>query len=83
MITFVADMDQIGEPAQNQKLEGFKYLVGLTEIFGILLIVLMIVWNSNYRGGFAWTSDPKLQFNWHPLLMTISLVFLYANGKRL
>ncbi|XP_033225429.1 cytochrome b561-like isoform X2 [Belonocnema kinseyi] len=73
-------MDQIGEPAHTQKLEGFKYLAVLTEAFGILLIVLMIAWNYNYRGGFAWSSDPKLQFNWHPMLMTVGLVFLYANG---
>ena len=25
-------------------------------------------------------SDPGLEFNWHPLLLTISLVYLYGNG---
>lgn len=73
-------MDQVAEPAQAQKLEGFKFLVILTEAVGILLIVLMIIWNYNYRGGFSWSSEPALQFNWHPLLMTIGMVFLYANG---
>ena len=28
--------------------------------------------------GFAGSGD--LEFNWHPLLMTISLVYLYGNG---
>lgn len=73
-------MDQIGEPS-TQNLEGFNVLFGITEIFGVLLIILMLVWTTHYEGGFAWTSNPKLQFNWHPLLMTIGLVFLYANGK--
>ena len=30
--------------------------------------------------GFAGSSNPDLEFNWHPLLMTISLVYLYGNG---
>ncbi|XP_051165143.1 transmembrane ascorbate-dependent reductase CYB561-like isoform X1 [Leptopilina boulardi] len=75
-----SEMDQIGEPAQSQKLEGFKYLVIVTQAFGILLVILMATWNFCYRDGFAWSSDPKLQFNWHPMLMTLGLVFLYANG---
>ncbi|KAK0175777.1 hypothetical protein PV327_009500 [Microctonus hyperodae] len=63
----------------TQKLEGFKFLLGLTEIVGIFLVILMIIWVTNFRGGFSW-SDPNYVFNWHPVLMTIGLVFLYANG---
>ncbi|XP_008559804.2 transmembrane ascorbate-dependent reductase CYB561 isoform X1 [Microplitis demolitor] len=73
------DMDQIGEPAA-ENLVGFKFLLGVTEVVGLVLIILMIVWTKNFQGGFAWTDNPTLQFNWHPLLMTIGLVFLYANG---
>ncbi|KAG8035640.1 hypothetical protein G9C98_001068 [Cotesia typhae] len=73
------DMDQIGEqPVEN--LTGFNFLFGLTEIVGLILIILMIVWTKNFQGGFAWTENPALEFNWHPLLMTIGLVFLYGNG---
>ena len=36
---------------------------------------------NNYRHGFTWRDNPKLEFNWHPLLMTIGLIFLYGNGK--
>ncbi len=36
---------------------------------------------GHYRDGFAWHSDPALQFNWHPLLMIMSMVYLYGNGK--
>ncbi|XP_058800357.1 plasma membrane ascorbate-dependent reductase CYBRD1 isoform X2 [Phymastichus coffea] len=74
------DMDQIGEPTQAQKLEGFSFLFYLTEGTGLFLIILVGIWLVQYRNGFGWTSIPELEFNWHPLLMTIGLVFLYANG---
>ena len=35
---------------------------------------------GHYLGGFSGQSDLKLEFNWHPLLLTISLVYLYGNG---
>lgn len=73
-------MDQAGEPSQKERLEGFNTLFYLTEAVGGLLILLMGIWIFNYRGGLAWTSNPAIEFNWHPLLMTIGLVFLYANG---
>lgn len=74
-------MDQITESqTQSQSLEGFIPLLGLTEALGALLVILVLVWTTYFRGGFAWTSTPSLEFNWHPLLMTIGLVFLYANG---
>ena len=36
----------------------------------------------HYRKGFAWQDDPSHEFNWHPFLMTIGLVFLYGNGTK-
>ncbi|XP_017755642.1 PREDICTED: cytochrome b561-like [Eufriesea mexicana] len=71
-------MEQVGELLTN--VEGFKPLVILMEIIGAVLIILVAVWCGNYRGGFAWNSNPSLEFNWHPLLMVIGFVFLYANG---
>lgn len=75
-------MDQIGESpqAQFESLEGFFPLLCATETIGAFLVILVIIWTSYYRGGFSWRLNPMLEFNWHPLLMTIGLVFLYANG---
>lgn len=75
-------MDQIEEPTQIQSrsLEGFSPLLGITEAFGALLIISVTVWTNYYRNGFSWKFNPQLEFNWHPLLMIIGLVFLYANG---
>ncbi|XP_076233773.1 transmembrane ascorbate-dependent reductase CYB561 isoform X2 [Calliopsis andreniformis] len=71
-------MEQIGE--SRISLEGFKPLTIVMEVLGATLIILVAVWCANYRGGFSWRSNPMLEFNWHPLLMIIGFVFLYANG---
>lgn len=75
-------MEQITESpqTQSQSLHGFIPLLGLTEALGALLVILVVIWTAYFRGGFSWRSNPMLEFNWHPLLMTIALVFLYANG---
>ncbi|XP_043255754.1 transmembrane ascorbate-dependent reductase CYB561-like isoform X1 [Colletes gigas] len=72
------DMELNEEP--RVFLEGFKPLTILMEILGATLIILVAIWCNNYRGGFSWRSDPNLEFNWHPMLMIIGFVFLYANG---
>lgn len=65
----------------RRELEGFPLFYGLAQGMGAVAVILVTVWAGHYRGGFAWTSDPKLEFNWHPVLMTLSMVFLYGNGK--
>jgi cytochrome b-561 len=65
----------------GRNLEGFSLLFGISEAVGAIVVILVTIWMGNFRGGFAWTSDPKTQFNWHPVLMTLAMVFLYANGK--
>jgi len=32
-----------------------------------------------FLGGVSWSSTPNIQFNWHPLLMTIAMIYLYGN----
>ena len=58
----------------------FYLLVGIAEILGIICLVLVGIWMSHYRGGFAWDGSGK-EFNYHPVFMIFGLVFLYGNGK--
>ncbi|KAF4519189.1 hypothetical protein B566_EDAN008252 [Ephemera danica] len=66
--------------SSRRDLDGFSLLFGLSEGIGAVVVILMAIWLGNYRGGFAWHSNVQLEFNWHPLLMTLSMVFLYGNG---
>lgn len=68
------DMSEEYSPKVN-----FKVIYTITQAIGVTIVALVGVWVESYRGGLAWTSDPKLQFNWHPLLMVFGMVFLYAN----
>ena len=57
-----------------------KPLLGATELCGLAVVILMGVWTGHFRNGFAWQEDPAQEFNWHPLLMTIGLIFLLGNN---
>ena len=48
---------------------------------GFVAVVLTGIWTGHYLGGFGWNDNPKTQFNWHPLLMVISMIYLYGNGE--
>ncbi|XP_055374088.1 uncharacterized protein LOC129607252 isoform X2 [Condylostylus longicornis] len=54
----------------------FEYLliVILSTILLIGVIVLILFWVLYYRGGLAWSNQPELQFNLHPVLMVGGLV---------
>jgi len=68
-------MDEI-----EQDTTGFMPVAGIAQITGIMAVVLTGIWMGHFRGGMAWQSDPKLEFNWHPMLMVVGMVFLYGNG---
>ncbi|KAI4351758.1 hypothetical protein L6164_006080 [Bauhinia variegata] len=49
----------------------------VVHFLGIVGIVLVLVWNIHFRGGFAWESSNKsLIFNIHPVLMLIGMIII-------
>ena len=70
-----------GNPASSSDMRYFNWLVLLVQVLGAVSVTLTAVWMGHYRGGFAWTSDPGHEFNYHPLFMVIGMIFLYADGK--
>ncbi|CAG2181269.1 unnamed protein product, partial [Oppiella nova] len=52
---------------------------GVTQVLGIVMITLCAVWTHNYLDGYS-VATPQQVFNYHPLLMTIGMLFLNANG---
>lgn len=72
-------MEQIEENRSN--LIGFNLLVWITEGLGILLFCLVLFWSIHFGGGFAWSSDVNLQFNWHPFFMVTGMIILYSQCK--
>ncbi|XP_073992434.1 plasma membrane ascorbate-dependent reductase CYBRD1 isoform X3 [Rhodnius prolixus] len=58
----------------------FNILFGVTQGIGILAVILVAIWTSHFRGGFAGRSEPSLEFNWHPLFMTIGFIYLFGSS---
>ena len=54
----------------------------LLQAVGLLAVIMTIVWIAHFKGGMVWgMTDMGIAWNWHPILMTLSLIFLYGNGK--
>lgn len=64
--------------AEHQKTKNYNVLYGITTTMGMLLVVLILVWIFEFRGGFGWSKNPKLEFNWHPYLMVLGMLFFYS-----
>lgn len=58
----------------------FKVLYVLTQLCGLTMIVLVGTWIGQHLGGLGGSASPKLEFNWHPLFMTIGFIYLYGNS---
>ena len=65
----------------HESVRNFKYGYITTTILGLIMVIMVYLWIIWDCDGFAWTSDPKIEFNWHPLLMTVGMLFLYGQGK--
>ncbi|XP_041826326.1 cytochrome b ascorbate-dependent protein 3-like [Melanotaenia boesemani] len=50
---------------------------GLCLCLGLLCVLFVSCWCSQWRGGFAWDGSGQ-QFNWHPVLMVSGLVVVYG-----
>jgi len=52
------------------------------QLFGISAVIMTIAWIAQFKGGVVWgiTENMGIVFNWHPILMTLGLIFLYGNG---
>lgn len=65
----------------GSKYANFRVLYLLVQLIGCTLLILMLCWVFIYLGGLSWSSTPSIQFNWHPLLMTLGMIYLYGNCK--
>jgi len=61
-------------------LKWFSIMVLISQIIGVLAIILLAVFFGQYRGGFSWTSDLTKEFNYHPLFMTLGMIFFYGDA---
>ncbi|XP_032575866.1 cytochrome b reductase 1 isoform X1 [Drosophila sechellia] len=69
-----------GKTNMDPALINFKVLYVLTQLCGLTMIVLVATWIGQHFGGLAGTSNPGVEFNWHPLFMTIGFIYLYGNS---
>jgi cytochrome b-561 len=69
------------DPSQN-RLVNFRLLYLITQMIGVVIAILVASWIGIHLKGFGWDYDaPSVLFNWHPILMSIGMVFLYGNGE--
>ena len=65
--------------AEHLKTRNYRSLYYFTTALGVGMMVMMLTWLVKHRGGFSWSSNTKTQFNWHPLLMSIGMLFIYGH----
>lgn len=76
--SYFSKMDQ----SQSGRLVNFRLLYLITQLVGVVIAILIASWIGIHLNGFGWDYDePRTLFNWHPMLMSIGMVFLYGNCK--
>lgn len=63
---------------KTENTAGLLQLFVVAEIVGLLAVVLVFYWCFSFNSGFGFSAQPL--FNWHPLFMTIGLIYLMGNG---
>ncbi len=58
----------------------FIILVVLAELTGLAGVGFVVAWMTKYQTGFGWNGYEK-QFNVHPLMMVVGMMFINGNGK--
>ncbi|CAG9861319.1 unnamed protein product [Phyllotreta striolata] len=66
--------------AEHQRTKQYQTIYTFATSIGVGLVILILFWILYFRNGFAWQSNPSLEFNWHPFLMTLGMLFLYSQG---
>jgi len=82
------DEDNIGSvlvrPTMELNIYNRRLFLGCflaVEAFGLLAVIMTIAWVTEFKGGVVWgRTEMGIAFNWHPILMTLGLIFLYGNG---
>ncbi|XP_031623209.1 cytochrome b561 [Contarinia nasturtii] len=73
-------MESTSDARTGNKYANFHLMYLILQLIGFTLMILMFCWVFIYLGGLSWSATPNIQFNWHPLLMTIGMIYLYGNS---
>ncbi|KAH7731320.1 Protein F55H2.5 [Aphelenchoides avenae] len=65
---------------EKQSAKLFNGLVAVSQIFGIAAVLCVAIWMGGFDdGGFSW-EDPAQTFHYHPVLMSMGLIFLLGEA---
>lgn len=71
------------ETSTADNMKHFRLVYVISQLVGLTIVILTIVWVFGYLGGLSWSSTPKTQFNWHPLLNIIGMIYLFGNCEHI
>ena len=70
--------DEIGSSTDPKSFAKFTVGIILSQVIGLVMVILVGCWMGSYHGGYGW--DISTVFNYHPLLMTIGMIYLYGDA---